>query len=457
MVDETSRQAVLAVRDAAAAKGIAATFSLHREQSHLMRIGNSSVSLNTSEDLLRLDMVVTDGRRQGSQTFLGAIADADVVRNVLAAAKEKARVASPKTYDPILDEVDVPVSEDSQFDIGLAELDPEVKESAYREIFGKLGEKYNFSGSWSSGATEVYLLTTANRNEAYHRGTDQLFSLVLKHPSSKWELTHQQTGWRVADFASEKTTDEIGKLLPTFENSGGFKADPGEYTVIFGAGAISEIVSMAAWTGLNGRGWEEKQSWTARMNPGDMILGENISLADDPGNPQTFMFGFDMCGRKRGIFPLIGDGEMLNLIYDSGTAARYGKKPTGHDTGSPSLVMDTGFGPADPLDAARDMGRVLYIPALHYMNLPSRSKGIFTGSSRFNAVLVEDGRIVSPIFSTRVTDSFQNVLGNVSVISSISESVNGSNTYGRRTPVAMSVPSYMIASGVKITDSADSF
>jgi predicted Zn-dependent protease len=91
------------------------------------------------------------------------------------------------------------------------------------------------------------------------------------------------------------------------------------------------------------------------------------------------------------------------------------------------------------------------------MNIPSRSKGIFTGSSRFNAVLVEDGKIVSPIFSSRVTDSFQNVLGNVKVISSVSESVNGSNTYGRRTPVAMNVPSYIVSEGVKITDSADSF
>jgi predicted Zn-dependent protease len=280
---------------------------------------------------------------------------------------------------------------------------------------------------------------------------------VLKHPSSKWELTHQQTGWRASDFVVEKTTERIGRLLPTFEKNPGTSVEPGEYTVIFGAAAISEIVSMAAWTGLNGRGWEEKQSWTSKSSPGEMILGENISLVDDPGNPQTFMYGFDMCGRKRRIFPLIGDGELLNLMYDSGTAARYGKKPTGHDTGSPSLVMDTGFGPEDPLEAVLEMGRVLYIPALHYMNIPSRSKGIFTGSSRFNAVLVEDGRIVSPIFSSRVTDSFRNVLGNVSVLSSVPESVNGSNTYGRRTPVAMSVPSYMICTGVKITDSADSF
>jgi len=457
MLDANIRNILMQVRDQAEKDDIQATLLLHHEKSHLMRIGNSSVSLNTSEDLLRLDVVVTDGRKQGSETYLGAITDTGAVRRVLDSAREKARVASPKTYEPIPDRVEVAITEDPQFDVDLADIDPGLKEEGYRRIFAELGDRYNFSGSWSSGAMEVFLLTTANGNEAYHRGTDQLFSVVLKHPEKKWELIHQQTGWRASDFRVDSTIETIGKLLPVFENAEGYRPDPGEYTVIFGASAVSEILAMAVWTGLNGRGWEEKQSWTSKYEPGQSILGDNISIVDDPGNPGTFMFGFDLTGRKRRIFPLVGDGELLNLMYDSGTAARYGRKPTGHDTGSPSIVMDTGFGPSDPLESVREMGRVLYIPALHYMNIPSRSKGIFTGSSRFNALLVEDGEVVSPIFSSRVTDSFQNVLGNVSVISSVSESVNGSNTYGRRMPVASSVPSYIVSEGVKITDSADSF
>lgn len=457
MLDANIREILMQVRDEAADEGIQTTLKLHHEKSHLMRIGNNSVSLNTSEDLMRLDVDVTDGRKQGSQTYLGAIKDADTIRSILDKAKEKARVASPKTYDPIPDEVETTITEESQFDQELADLNPSIKAEAYREIFEKLGEQYNYSGSWSSGSMEVYILSTANRNEAYHRGTDQLFSIVLKHPQAKWELTHDQTGWKTSDFSVDKTINVLKKLIPLYEDNEGFKAEPGEYTVLFGASAISEIIGMAVYTGLAGRGWEEKQSWTAKNKLGDRILGENISVVDDPKNPETFMFGFDMCGRRRSIFPLVGDGDMMNLMYDSGTAARYGKKPTGHNTGSPSIVVDTGFGHEDPLEAVKDMGRVLYIPALHYMNIPSRSKGIFTGSSRFNAVLIEDGRIVSPIFSSRVTDSFQNVLGNVKIISSVSKSVNGSNTYGRRTPVAMSVPSYIVSESVKITDSADSF
>lgn len=457
MLDANIRKILMQVRDEAADEGIQATLKLHQENSHLMRIGNNSVSLNTSEDLIRLDVDVTEGRKQGSQTFLGLIRDADTVRKILDAAREKARMAAPKTYDPIPDEVETTISEVSQFDRELAYIDPGVKAEAYREIIERLGDHYNFSGSWSSGSMEVYLLTTANRNEVYHRGTDQLFSVVLKHPEAKWELTHNQTGWRASDFSVENTIAALSELIPVYEENEGYKAEPGEYTVIFGAAAASEIIAMAVYTGLAGRGWEEKQSWTAKFKPGDRILGEKISIVDDPTNQQTFMFGFDMSGRKRSIFPLVGDGELINLMYDSSTAAKYGKKPTGHDTGSVSIVVDTGFGPADPLEAVRDMGKVLYIPALHYMNIPNRSKGIFTGSSRFNAVLVEDGKIVSPIFSSRVTDSFQNVLGNVKVISSVSESVNESNTYGRRAPLAMSAPSYIVSEGVKITDCADSF
>ncbi len=457
MLNTGIREILLKVRDEARGSGIDARFLLHHENSHLMRIGNNSVSLNTSEELYRLDVVVREGTRQGSQTYLGMIDDIQVVRDVLKSAVDKARLAPPRDYEPLTDRVEENVDEEDQYDEALENLDPSFKEGAYGDIFARLGGKYNYSGSWSSGSTELYVITTAGDKEAYHKGTDQLFSVVLKHPGTGWELSGRQTGWRVSDFDADKTVTELERLLKVFEGADGRMVEPGTYTVIFGAAAVAEIVEMAVWTGLLGRGWEEKRGWTAGKNPGDRILGENVSLVDDPVNPDTFMFGFDYCGRRRRIFPLVGDGELINLMYDSATAAKYGKKPTGHDINSLSLVMDTGFGGEDPLKAVGTMGRVLFIPDLHYVNIPSESAGIFTGSSRFNAVLVEDGEMVSPIFSTRVTDSFVHILGGIVELSSKSESVNMSNTYGRRSPVAMSVPSYAVCAEVKITDSADSF
>jgi predicted Zn-dependent protease len=457
MLENRTREAILTVRDEAAAAGVDAVLALHRERSHLMRIGNNSVSLNTSETLWRLDTEVTDGRRQGSHTHLGPITSIDDVRRALDIAVSKARVAAPKDYEPIKSVVQEPVSEEEQYDEALADLDPAVKADVYRHIIDAVGHQYNFSGSWSSGVTEQFLVTTANENEAWHVGTDQAFSVVLKHPEKKWELRDLQTGWRAGDVTAEHSVRYFGSLLPTYEGHNGFLVKPGEYTVIFGSEALSGILGMAAWTGLSGRAWEEKRAWTSGRSVGDKVLGENITLADDPTNPQTFGFGFDMTGRRRHPFPLITNGALAGLMYDASTAARYGKEPTGHDVRSWSLAMSNGDGPSDPLEAVKDMGAVLYIPALHYMHIPNPSQGTFTGSSRFSAVLVEDGAIVRPIFSSRITDTFQDVLGNVAVVCSETESVNQSNTYGRRAPVAASVPTYVVAKEVKITDCAVSF
>jgi predicted Zn-dependent protease len=214
---------------------------------------------------------------------------------------------------------------------------------------------------------------------------------------------------------------------------------------------------MAGWTGFFGRSWEEKQGWTSNNKPGDKVLGDNITVVDDPTNENTFQFGFDYQGKRRKPFPLVEGGVLRQLMYDASTAGKYGKEPTGHDMFSTSIVVSPGSGAPDSLAAASSHGRVLSIPALHYVHVPNRSEGVFTGSSRFSAVLVEDGQIVRPIFSSRITDTFQRVLGQVREISSTNVSVNQSNTYGRRSPDAMSVPSYMVVEGVKITDCAESF
>ena len=235
------------------------------------------------------------------------------------------------------------------------------------------------------------------------------------------------------------------------------KIEPKDYTVVLGPQALAELIQMAMFTGLWGRGYEEKQSWTSKNSIGDNILGENITILDDPLNEYTFKMGFDMSGQKRIMRKLVENGNFSSLMYDSTTAAKFKKEKTGHDSSSVSFVLETGEGEECPLEAVKHLDEVLYIPALHYINLPNISKGIFTGSSRFNALLVRKGEVVGPIFSSRITDTFQNVFGNVEKISKLAVSVNISDTYGRRAPNAFSVPNYMVCRGVKITDCADSF
>jgi predicted Zn-dependent protease len=457
MLDPTRREAILAARQAALAQGVAATFSVHTESSHLMRIGNSSVSLNTGEELTRLDIQVTDGRRQGTQTVMGGISSGADVERALETAIAKARLSLPKDYDPPVEVVEEAVDEDDQLDPGVAELDPAVKAEAYRRVFDDVGRQYNYSGSWSSGVTGQYVVTTENANEAWHVGTDQLFTVVLKDPERRWELRNVQTGWRVGDVSADAAAADLRSQLEVFEARPPHRVEPGLHTVILGAHAIADILTMASWTGLTGRFWEEKQGWTASAAVGDPVLGESVTLRDDPTDGLTFRFGFDLTGKRRHPYPLVERGRLRGLMYDASTAGKYSRPLSGHHLESVSLVMATGDGPEDPLSAVRGMGAVLSIPALHYMHVPNRNEGQFTGSSRFGAVLVEDGAHSRPIFSCRITDTFARVFGQIVALSPVPESVNWSNTYGRRAPVAMSVPAYAVVEGVRITDSADSF
>lgn len=457
MLESTTRELLLEARDRAAAAGLDATLVLHREKSHLMRIGNNSVSLNTSEALTRLDVRVLVGRREGTHTSLGHVTGAEFVGEAVSIAAQKARVAVPKDYDPILECVEENVDESAQHDPSLTAMDPSVKAGVYAEIIETLGRGYNFSGSWSSGETEIYLVSTASSREACHKGTDQAFTAVLKHPGKKWELQHEQTGWKAGGVTAGATISSFDSLLPVYEGRGGVRNEPGDYTLLLGPSAVAELMLYALWTGASGRLYEEEMGWTTGMKPGDRLFSDKISVVDDPENDLTYRFGFDMAGMRRRSFPVIDRGRLAGLMYDLGTAARYGRAQTGHTLDSTSLSIATGDGPRDPMAAVSGLGRVLVIPALHYMNLPNMSKGIVTGSSRFCATTATDGVVTAPIFSTRLTDSFRNIFANVASISPEAVSVNLSNTYGRRAPVAVSAPSYMVVEKVRMTDCADSF
>jgi predicted Zn-dependent protease len=338
-------------------------------------------------------------------------------------------------------------------------MDPSRKTDLYREVFDAVGSEYVYSGAWSSGTTELYLVSSANDNEAYHVGTDQQFSVVLKHPVAGWELRSDGTGWKASDVSSGAAIAELESLVSLYESTGGRAIEPGDYTVVFGPTALADLLQMAIYTGFHGRLYEEKRAWTSDKGPGEAVLGDNITLVDDPTNGLTFTHGFDLGGVRRKPYPLLEKGRISGLMYDLSTSAKFGKKPTGHELRSPSFVMRCGSGPESPLKAVGDRGSavILSIPALHYMNIPNTSQGSFTASSRFNATLIESGRTVAPLLSSRITDTLPRLFSNVSLVSPTCVSVNVSNTYERRAPVALSVPSYIVAEEVRITDCADSF
>ncbi len=454
MMNKQFKTVITEARDMARDKNINASIHYHHENSHLMRIGNNSVSLNTSEELTRFDVEVVDGKRRGTHTHLGEINTTQELFEIVLKVSEKAKKSAEMDFLPILPVIEANLETESQYDVAVDNLDPTVKEQVYSAIFKNVGEDYNYSGSWSSGSTEIFSVSTANDNSIWHRLTDQQFMCVLKHPKKMWELASWQTGWKADDINAENTIDDFKNVLPVYENHEGYRVEPGKYKVLLGSQSIGDLLPMMVGTGCGGRVAEMKMGWTAGKSIGDKILSSKVTVIDDPQNPQTFYEPISDSGQITKKCKLIDKGKLAGLIYDRNTASKYSKEATPN---AGCFCMEPGEANPDFLEAVKEYDQVLYIPAIHYMNMPNMSKGIFTGSSRFSAVLIEKGKVVSPIFSSRITDQFETIFGNVLKISSETVSVNGSNTYGRRSPNSSSVPSWMLVDDVKITDCADSF
>lgn len=459
MFEDRLRDLLISGRNQARKKGINAEFSFHREKSSLIRLGNSAVALSTHEELTRLDISVQQGRKVGSSSLTADITSSEQLQATLDQAAENCKAALGKDYEPIFGKVEETVDDSAGFDPELENFSPEAKTDLYAEVVKALKPKgkYDFSGSWSSGSTEMYYITTANDNEAYRRLTDSKFLMVLKEQNRKWELSVERTANKTGTFMADDVIAEFSSLLPIYEKNSGYKTKIGRQRVLFGPQAIAELLMLGIWGGFFGRFWEEKRAYTAKNKFGDKLFDASITITDDPTNPNVFGMPFDFSGKRRRPFVLVEKGLFKGLLYDSMAAAKYKKQPTGHDLSNTDFVLAPGNGPAG-LEAGKKLAKnALYIPHLHYTHLPDPTKGMFTGSSRFNAMRLENGEFIAPLFSTRITDTSPSVFNNIVAVSSISVSQNESSTYGRRMPEAISVPEYMLCDNVRITDVADSF
>jgi predicted Zn-dependent protease len=459
MLEKRIRDLLLDARANARKQKLDAEFNFHRERSSLIRLGNSSVALSTFEELSRLDVVVQDGRKSGAYSLTSDLTSPAQLDEALAIAANNCKAALAKDYDPIFGVVEEAVDDSNGFDPALETLSPVAKTELCKKVVDAVKPmgKYDFSGSWSTGSTEMYYISTANDREAFRRLTDGRFTMVLKEQEKKWELQAERTQKKAGEFTAEDVIAEFKSMLPVYEKNAGFKTGIEHQRVMFGPEAVSELLGLSIWGGFVGRMWEEKRAFSSNLKPGDRLFPESVTIADDPTNPSVFGMPFDFKGHRRHPRVICDKGILKEVLYDSATAAKYKRQPTGSDLGNDDFCLSGGTAPAGIEEGRKLAKDALYIPHLHYIHMPDPTKGMFTGSSRFNARLIKDGEFTAPLLSSRVTDTIPSVFKGIVAISSRTIPWNVSSTYDRRTPTAMSIPEYIICDNVRISDVADSF
>ena len=124
----------------------------------------------------------------------------------------------------------------------------------------------------SSGAIYEAWANTLNNNLLYHAGTDANMELVITNDKEKWEIQSSQSAVRFSQFAPEELREEFALLLEQYKNKERMSVPLGEYEVVFGRDAISNLLAYFSWIGYNGRSLKHDMSFLKEEDLGKQIL-----------------------------------------------------------------------------------------------------------------------------------------------------------------------------------------
>ena len=188
---------------------------------------------------------------------------------------------------------------------------------------------------------------------------------------------------------------------------------PGTHEVVLEPYAVRDIVSFLG-SQLTGLAVEEGRSFVIGKL-GQKVTGD-VTLIDDPFDPQGLPRPFDLEGQPSERLTLIEHGIAKAVVYDSQTAYRTGQKNTGHalppNPFQPSAPMHLRLEPGgqtrDQLIKATKRG--VLVTRFWYTRWVHQLRTIVTGMTRDGTFAIEDGEIAYPVKNFRFTQSYHDAL-----------------------------------------------
>jgi PmbA protein len=197
--------------------------------------------------------------------------------------------------------------------------------------------------------------------------------------------------------------------------------EPGDYPVVLEEYAVVDLLDMLAYTGFSALAVEEGRSF---FEPGKKIGSELVSIVDDGADPAGMPASFDYEGVAKQRVELVTNGVCVDVVYDHQTAAKAGRRSTGHGLPAPN---PWGPFPLNQLMAAGDQSREeligglergLLVTRFHYTNPVHPKLAIVTGMTRDGLFLVEGGELRGPVKNLRFTQSYLDALAGVEAVGS---------------------------------------
>jgi predicted Zn-dependent protease len=196
--------------------------------------------------------------------------------------------------------------------------------------------------------------------------------------------------------------------------------EPGDYPVVLAEYAVVDILDMLGYLGFSALAVEEGRSF---YEPGKRIGSDLVTIRDDARDPAGLPASFDYEGVASEPVSLVEAGICRDLVWDSATAARAGRRSTGHGLPAPNpygpfpLHAQMAAGTTPRAELLRGIRRGLFVTRFHYTNPVHPKLAVITGMTRDGTFLVEDGEIVGPVRNLRYTMSYLDALAAVEAVS----------------------------------------
>jgi PmbA protein len=395
------------------------------DDSYLTRFANSEIHQNVAETNRSVNLRFVDGKRIA--VLSSGRTDDEGLRNLVERA-----AAIAKTVEELDDWAGLPGPADdatvrpaSTWSAPTADATPELRAEGVRAVIAAADAAGVVAyGSFSTGEDSIAVANSAGIRSAERRSSAQLITV---HMSPGGGNGYAEV---VSMDASTIDAAAIGREAATKARASdkAIGLAPGDYPVVLEEYAVVDITDMLGYLGFSALAVQEGRSF---VEPGKRIGSDLVTIVDDGADPAGLPMSFDYEGVGKERVVLVEHGICRGVVYDSQTAARDGRRSTGHGLPAPNpygpfplnTVMSAGTTSRDDLIAGLDRG--LLVTRFHYTNPVHPKLAIITGMTRDGTFLVEDGKIVGPVRNLRYTQSYLDALAGVSAVSSTRKTIKG--------------------------------
>jgi len=403
-----------AVSLATAAGATEAEALVSADAAQLTRFANSEIHQNVAETNQGLNLRVAIGRRVGVASSNRL--DDDGLRRLAETAVAIARNSAELEDWGGLPEPTPITEQPAGWSDATAGATPEGRAAGVRAVIAAADAVgVRAFGSFSTSAEHLAVANSRGIRAAQRRTAAQLLTVMMAPDGGSGYA--EQAAVDVGTIDAEVVGREAASKARATENP--VAVEPGDWSVVLEEYAVVDLLSMLAFVGFSALAVQEERSFA---EPGKVVGSELVTIVDDATEPGAMPMAFDYEGVAKQRVVLVERGVCRDVVWDAQTAARGGRRSTGHGLPAPNaygpfpLNMVMSPGTTDRAGLVGEMERGLLVTRFHYTNPVHPKLAIVTGMTRDGTFLVEGGRIVGPVRNLRFTQSYLDALaGTVAV------------------------------------------